>query len=118
MRVITILLLALLIIENNGQFEKYTINNFIDELKESGLYKIIALIKCLAGANVAIDFCKDCFNSPYCEEVVRVYMDICPNSHSYDNLEELLNNDEIKKILLKYLIPNEINRIIKKFHNY
>ena len=118
MRVITILLLALLIIANNGQFEKYLIYNFIDELKESGLYEIIALIKCLASPNVAIDFCKDCFNSPYCEEVVRVYMDICPSGHSYDNLEELLNNDEIKKILLKYLSPDEINRIIKKFHNY
>ena len=118
MRQIAIILLALLIITNNGQIEKYTISMFLKELKETGLYDIIAIIKCEFGANIAIDFCKEVTNSPYCEEAVRVYMDICSGSYSYDDLKELLNNDEIMKILLKYISLDDINRIIKKLDNY
>ena len=107
------LLLALLIV-GNINLDDYSIKSFLKYLHENGYYELIYEIKCHLGSDVANEFCVLFFESPYCEEVVRVYMSKCPSSNPYSDksLKDLIT--KMSELLQKKMSPDEINRFVKK----
>ena len=76
MKKMIILLLALLIVVNNGQFilDNYSIYQFIDYILEKGYYDLIYWAKCSYDDEIAISVCLEFVPSIHCEPVVRTYM--------------------------------------------
>ena len=61
----------------------YSINELIDFLQDNGHYKIIQMIKCCLGKDVASEYCKQLVETEHCDEVVKVYMTNCGSSPDY-----------------------------------
>ena len=98
MKYIIILLLTLLIVKNED-IGRYSIVPFINELQKSGYYEVINEIKCQLTTDIAIEFCESYVESPYCEEVVRVFMtcnkSVRPTANPADILISILKSHNI-----------------------
>ena len=114
MKYIIILLLALLIVKNEDITGRYSIRPFIKELQESGYYELINGVKCELTTDVAIEVCEILTESPYCEEVVRVFMtcnkSVRPTTNPDAILISILNSykiplDKFKKLI--YALRNK-----------
>ena len=106
--------------------ESYSINTFIEDLKEGDLYEVIYEVNYYKGNDVAIDFCYTVTESGYWESLVRVHLDPpynppppCPPGyqckpppmipsliqiiyHNLDILEANLTPEKVNYILNKY----------------
>ena len=113
MRQLLIVLFVLLIVGNKAQGPILTYKY----LQEGGYNDLIYQAKCGIGDDIAIDICRALVDSPYCEEVVRVYMDSCINDQKYIDVKDFIYKEENMNILLKSLSQNEIERLVKKLEN-
>ena len=68
-----IIILSILIIGFNNS-ERYSINTFLNNLKETGFYDALLTIKREINDDVAISFCIELEHTKLCVEVVKVYM--------------------------------------------
>ena len=68
-----IIILSILIIGFNNS-ERYSINTFLNNLKETGFYDALLTIKREINDDVAISFCIELEHTNLCVEVVKVYM--------------------------------------------
>ena len=107
-----ILLLTLLIAINEVDGQDFEINTFLDNIQKNGYYEIIYEVKCEYGNDVAIEFCKLFLSSPYCEEVVRVYMPDCSVPINICNIRKVIYKEENFKIIKKYHTDKQIVRNI------
>ncbi len=92
--------------------EDYTINTFLNYLKDNKLYEILVMVKTYLGDDIAISLCKDFVPSNHCEEVVKVYIVVVlkeTRSGGDDNIT-------VKKIL-NYNYPNLLNFLGQKKFN-
>ena len=77
MRILITLLFSLLILTNNQIIRIPSPIDFINYLQRTGYYELFYIIKCQYGVNFAIEVCQYLISSPYCEEVIRVYIPQC-----------------------------------------
>ena len=82
-----------------------------------GYYDLIYQANCKIGYDVAIGMCKALVDSPYCEEVIKVYMNSCNKDQKYIDVKDFIYKEENMNILLKSLSQNEIERLVKKLEN-
>ena len=68
-----IIIISILIIGFNNS-ESYSINTFLNNLKETGFYDALLTIKREINDDVAISFCIELEHTNLCVEVVKVYM--------------------------------------------
>ena len=80
MKYTIILLLALLIVTKESG-DSYQINTFLNYLQKNDYFEIINEVKCQLSDEIAIEICETLTESPYCEEIVKIYM-VC-NYPSY-----------------------------------
>ena len=110
-----ILLLSLLIATNEDIGDNYEINTFISYLQKTGYYELLYEVKCAFGKDVAIEFCLELVSSPFCEEVVRVYLPNCDGNGC--NIREFIYKVEHLKIIQQNHTKEEIERTIKKLES-
>lgn len=74
MKVLLFLFIPFIIVNN---LSEYSINPFINYLKEKGFYEMIENVKIIYGSDCAIDVCKYFTNNTIkdCEDAVTIYME-------------------------------------------
>ena len=96
--------------------QKYSIKYFIKYLQDSGIWEVLYEVKKYFGTDIAIEICEDFLQSPYCGEVVRVYIKV-PITRAYpeeNDLMEFLKKNNYLEILSKDANPNLLLKIKKK----
>ena len=121
MKLSLILILCLFFIIKSIDNSKYSINSFINYLKRNEYWEPIQEIKWYYGVSPSIGFCELCFESPLCEEVVRVYMTEKPTSGAGAGFNNLSLCEFLRKkymgVLLKDMSINKSYSIINRFKN-
>ena len=116
MKYTIILLLVLLILskEDDNLKIKFSLNTFLNYIQQIGFYNLFNEVKCALGDDVSIELCKEFCESPYCEEVVRVYMTCGDDKRRRSRGSENRSADEILiSILEKYKDIIEKYRLFK-----
>ena len=87
----------------NIDLTKYSINPFIDFLKQSGYYQVIRSVKKELGSDIAIAFCKEfVLQTNDCKKVVTIYMEEMEG-------RKILSDDEGNEMGLIDLLCQEEN---------
>ena len=110
--------------------QSFSINNFLDYLKNTGYYETIEYIKLIFGDDVAIEVCRELLQTNDCEVVVKVYMlpwtspSRAPirREEGTNKLTQILFQEENLKILTQFYTKREImdlairviNKVIKQ----
>ena len=117
MKSLIVILLSLLTISNiKGNF---SINAFINELQNKGIYEILKEITYQIGCDVSISFCKALYETNDCETVIKVYIGCPSKARSFRGRDEEKSLGQILepyKLTLRKagFMDNEIDEIIKK----
>ena len=102
---------------SQSELDNYSIDSFIDNLKDEGLFDIIYSIKYSYGQDVAIISCEELSknNSVNCKKVVLEYMPCRPTRSSMVNIDTIL----MRKFPLieAKLIAKRIIKRVEKFNN-
>ena len=87
--------------------KSYSINTFIQSLQNSGILQILRDVKFNFGVNVSTELCKTYVDSPYCEEVCRVYIpEISARRKNPISLD--------RSQLMEYLVNNNYLEILQR----
>ena len=112
--------LIFIILENIKSKKFFSISSFLNHIKENGYYDVITIITHSFGDDIAIDFCKEIYQTNDCEVIVNNYI---PKKSATRRIGPKANFDNIIysewNILLREKSKNEIieikNKLKKKY---
>ena len=128
MKLISLFLLLFLIISINSEslLDPYSIDGFIKDLKNDGLFEIIETIKKIYGQDVAIISCEELNENRKgnCKKLVTEYMnpeeqsgEIIANPQSEENIKCIKNINFFRFIKMSNSISDIMNELfIRKFN--